>query len=84
MHSLEAFLDSISTPHSPKKGLRITPQQTVPGFTNGTNLNAYTNNPISGVAAPLRHPITWTTDQAPQTQPINTLKRAKSMSLTRG
>lgn len=74
MHSLEAFLDSISTPHSPKKGLRITPQQTVPGFTNGTNLNAYTNNPISGVAAPLCHPITWTTDQAPQTQPINTLK----------
>ncbi len=48
---------------------------TAPGFTNGTNLNAYTNNPLSGVAALLRHPITWTTDQAPQTQPINTPKK---------
>ena len=26
MHSLEAFLDSTSTPHSPQKGLCITPQ----------------------------------------------------------
>ena len=77
MHSLEAFLDSTSTPHSPKKGYASRLSLNGARIYLNTSLNAYTNNPISGVATLLRHPITWTTVKAPHTQPITTLKEYK-------